>query len=176
MTERPYTDTDHKPQPWFWEAGSDQCPHGPEPEDDMSPEWDAWYERHTGSPQDVRICLDAPAGDVCGTCSEDDNEMVPWSACRARDRARRNETQVTEQPVAHAPVTVEVGLLDCLELECEEFFDEDGEEIPGKETCSHLTEMEICEGCTGPWKDGEFPAVAAWADCPQRPVKAGAQR
>ncbi|MEU0783475.1 hypothetical protein ABZ341_18115 [Streptomyces sp. NPDC006173] len=165
---------DHQPEPWFWEAGSDTCPHGPEPEDD-SPEWDDWHDRHTGSAQDVRICLDAPAGDACAACSEDDNEMVPWSACRARKRVG-SEGKSAAGPIAHAPATVNVGALDCFELECEDFFDEDGEEIPGKTTCSHLVEMEICEGCTGPYKAGEFPAVVAWADCAQRLVKAGAQR
>ncbi|MFD6553755.1 hypothetical protein [Streptomyces sp. NPDC058398] len=79
--------TDHQPEPWFGEAGSDPCPHGPEPKDD-SPEWDVWYEvtsdRHTGSPQDVRICLDAPIGDYCPECSADHNEPVPWSLCDSR--------------------------------------------------------------------------------------------
>lgn len=170
--------TDHRPEPWFWEADSDDCPHGPEPKDDTSPEWNAWDEatsaRHTGSQQDVRICRDAPAGDACGTCSDDVGEMVPWSACRARDRIRREGKP--EQPMAHAPITVTGGNLECLERECEDFFTEDGEEIPGKETCSHLSEMEICEACTGPSSAGEFPAVVAWADCARRLTKAGVQR
>lgn len=75
------TQTDeHRPQPWYWEAGSDKDPHGAEPEDD-TPEWDAWYERHTGSPQDVRICLDAPMGDHCPECSADHNAPVQWADC-----------------------------------------------------------------------------------------------
>ena len=73
--------TDHKPEPWFWEAASEHCPHGPEPEDDTTDAWDEWHERHTGSPQDVRICLDAPMGDHCPECSDDHNDAVPWSAC-----------------------------------------------------------------------------------------------
>lgn len=72
---------DHRPEPWFWEAGSEHCPHGPEPENDATPEWDAWYERHTGSPQDVRICLDAPMGDHCPECSADHNEPIAWADC-----------------------------------------------------------------------------------------------
>jgi hypothetical protein len=160
--------TDHKPEPWFWEAASDDCPHGAEPTDDTSPEWEVWDGSHTGSPQDVRICLDAPAGEACGACSEENGEMVPWSACRSRDRARREEKPATGQPTVHAPITVTGGSLECLERECEDFFDDEGDEIPGKETCSHLSEMEICEGCTGPHKNGEFPVVVAWADCTQR--------
>jgi hypothetical protein len=72
--------TDHQPESWFWEAGSDSCPHGPEPEYDTDAR-DAWYERHTGSPQDVRICLDAPMGDYCPECSADHNDPVPWALC-----------------------------------------------------------------------------------------------
>lgn len=174
------TESDHQPESWFHEIGSDNCPHGAEPDDD-TPEWDAWYDltsvRHTGSDQDVRICLDAPVGEACGVCSENDGEFVPLEACRLRDRARRNDIPAAEQPVQHRPVTVHVGTADCLEGECEEYFTEDGEEIPGKENCSHLRGEQICEACSeAPLDDGEYPAVVAWADCAQRTVKAGAQR
>lgn len=87
--------TDHKPEPWFWEAGSEHCPHGPEPEDDTSPEWDEWSDRHTGSPQDVVICLDAPMGDHCPECSYDHNDPVPWSACDEREVTDQSATEET---------------------------------------------------------------------------------
>ncbi|WP_448333553.1 hypothetical protein [Streptomyces sp. DSM 41534] len=80
----------HEPAPFYWEAGGDQCPHGPEP-DRNSPEIDDWWDRHTGSPQDVYICLDAPAGDACLACSDEVGEMVPWDLCRAREHARPTE-------------------------------------------------------------------------------------
>lgn len=169
----PRMTTEHEPEAWFWEAGSDDCPHGPEPKDKTSEEWGTWYDQHTPSPQDVRVCRDAPAGDACGACSEEYGEMVPWSSCRARKRSLR-DGQSTPAPLTHTPVTVTGGDLECLEKECDDFFDEDGNEIPGKTACSHLSEMEICEACTGPWEKGEFPAVVAWADCPQRLVKMGA--
>jgi hypothetical protein len=168
--------TDHQPEPWFHEIGSDDCPHGAEPDDENTPEWEAWEEqtsaRHTGSPQDVRICLDAPAGQACGVCSENDGEFVPWSSCRVRNRARREEKPAVE----HRPLTVTGGSLECLERECEDFFTEDGDEIPGMEACSHLSEMEICEACSEPPVGAldEFPAVVAWTDCTHRKVKAGA--
>lgn len=168
-------ETDHKPEPWFHEIGSDDCPHGAEPDDD-TPEWDAWYDetsdRHTGSPQDVRICLDAPAGEACGVCSENDGEFVPWSACRVRDRARR-EHKTAREP-QHRPVTVAVGGMECLERECDEYFTDDGEEIHGKENCSHIHDMEVCEACSQLQSAGDFPPVVAWVDCPQRLAKAGA--
>jgi hypothetical protein len=175
------TESDHQPESWFHEIGSDDCPHGAEPDDDNTPEWEVWEEqtsaRHTGSPQDVRICLDAPAGEACGACSENDGEFVPWDACRLRDRARRDEIPAAEQPVQHRPVTVHVGTADCLERECEEYYTDDGDEIPDKENCSHLREEQICEACSEtPLDDGEYPAVVVWADCAQRTVKAGAQR
>ncbi len=87
------TASDHKPEPWFWEAGSDQCPHGAEPEDDTTDEWNTWYERHTGSPQDVRICLDAPMGDMCPECSNDHGAPVPWSACDERPAIAEEATR-----------------------------------------------------------------------------------
>lgn len=166
--------TDHRPEAWFHEIGSDDCPHGAEPDDDTSPEWEVWYDetsgRHTSSPQDVRICLDAPAGEACGACSEDNGEFVPWSDCRVRDRARREETPAGEP--LHRPVTVEVGSLECLERECDEYFTDDGDEIPGKENCSHIHDMEVCEACSEAPTDGEYPAVVAWADCLQREAAA----
>lgn len=167
------TDTDHKPESWFWEAGSDDCPHGSQPDYEADPEaWDIWSDQHPGSPQDVRICRDAPAGEACGACSENDNEFVPWSACRVRDRARREHK--TAQDPQHRPVTVAVGGLECLERECDEYFTGDGEEIHGKENCSHIHDMEVCEACSQLQAAGDFPPVVAWVDCPQRLAKAGA--
>ncbi|MEU1433994.1 hypothetical protein ABZ438_07835 [Streptomyces sp. NPDC005786] len=157
------TDT-HEPEAWFHEAGSDQCPHGAEP-DRTSDAWDVWADRHTGSPQDVYICLEAPAGEACGTCSAEDGEMVPWSACH--ERARTKEQPAPEQRAAHERITVQVAGLECLERECEEFFTDDGDEIPGKDTCSHFSEMDICAGCSEPPAWGEFVTVVAWADCKQ---------
>lgn len=74
-------DTDHRPDPWYAEAEGDNCPHGPEPEDDTTDAWDTWQERHQWSPQDVRICLDAPIGDHCPECSADHGDPVPWADC-----------------------------------------------------------------------------------------------
>lgn len=76
MPKRPHK---HRPQSWYWEADSDNCPHGPEPEDDTTEAWEEWTDCHPWSPQDVRICLDAPVGKACRDCS--DGEFVPWSAC-----------------------------------------------------------------------------------------------
>lgn len=73
--------SDHFPQPWFWGSDTDRCPHGPEPEDDSSDAWAEWIDRHPDSPQDVRICLDAPMGDHCPECSDEHMAAVPWSAC-----------------------------------------------------------------------------------------------
>jgi hypothetical protein len=154
---------EHSPTQWFWEADSDNCPHGPEPEDDTAEAWDIWQERHTGSPQDVFICLDAPAGEACEECSGDANEFVSWSACAARPRVRKTSESLSQ----HRAVTVPVGRLECLGRECDDFFTDDGDEIPGKTECSHLHEMEICEACSEPppGDADEFPPVVAWTDC-----------
>lgn len=158
--------TYHKPEPWFWECEPDECPNGPEP-DDTTDAWDEWSDRHQWSPQGARVCLDTPAGDACAECSEDDGEFVPWSACRIRPR--RKDKPMPGQTAAHQPETVLGGGLECVERECEDFFTEDGDEIPGKETCSHMTELEICTGCTAAnGAPGDFPPVVAWADCPHR--------
>lgn len=155
--------TAHTREPWFWEAGADECPHGPEPEDDTTAAWDEWHDRHQWAPQDVRICLDAPAGNACTECSEDANEFVPWSACRLRPRANRPDTSDAERPTVHRPVSVLVGTEECLERECEEYFTDEGDEIAGKESCSHLTEQEICETCS---PAGDLVPVVLWSDCP----------
>jgi len=167
--------TDHKPETWFWEAGAADCPHGPQPDVDTDGDaWDAWRERHPSS-DNGPICLDAPAGEACGACSAEHGDMVPWSLCDERSHIR--PMQFAGKP-QHRPITVTGGSLECLERECEDFFDEDGEEIPGKEACSHLSEMEICEACSEPPVGGldNFPTVVAWADCTKRLAKAGAQR
>src|SRR4051794_32306035 len=118
------TDTDvHQPEPWFREAGGDDCLHGPEPADD-SPDWDAWYERHTGSPQDVRICLDAPIRAACAECPPENGEFPPWPASTAPPR--RKDKPMPDQPAIHQSETVTGGSLECLERECEDFFTEDG--------------------------------------------------
>lgn len=135
------TETDHKPESWFHEIGSDACPHGAEPDDD-TPEWDTWYEatssRHTGSQQDVRICLDAPAGEACGDCSDDSGQMVPWTACRTRSHRKPKDGVVPNPDAAHQPVVVLVGTEECLDRECDEYFTDDGDLDPGVERCSHI--------------------------------------
>ncbi|MGW6531419.1 hypothetical protein [Streptomyces venezuelae] len=160
---------DHEPIPFFWEAGGDKCPHGPEP-DRNSPEAEAWWERHSGSPQDVYICLDAPAGACCPACTEEHGATVSWAFCQNRQHARAFQPS---RPRQHQPVTVDVAGLECLERECEEYFTDDGDEIPGKTTCSHVQELEICGGCSDePTASNEFPAVVAWADCAERKTEA----
>ena len=164
MTEQTTTTTDsaHQPEPWYHEAGSSKCPHGPEPEDRDGDAWDVWAERHTGSPQDVFICLDAPMGDVCEECSNDVGEAVPWSACETRRHAHpKPGTEPT--PEAHEPVEVWVGTGDCLERECEDYFTEDGDEIPGKERCSHIGVELICGGCSTRDADGYYEPTVHWA-------------
>lgn len=137
------TDTEHQPEKWFWEAGGDDCPHGPEPDDD-SPEWDEWSDRHQWSAQDVQICLDAPAEDMCGACSADHGDAVAWSVCRARPHARAKEEAVPKTSTEHRPVTVFVGLYECLDRECDDYYTEDGDEAPGVETCSHISTEVVC--------------------------------
>lgn len=155
---------DHKPEPWFWERGSDQCPHGPEPEDDTTDEWETWNERHVGSPQDVYVCLDAPAGDSCSVCSEDSIEMVPWAACRVREHSRAKGGVVPNPDAEHQQVTVLVGTLECFDRECDDYFDADGNEDPGVERCSHIREEQACSCQRG--DDGEYGDTT----CPARPL------
>lgn len=164
------TETAHQPEPWYWEAEGDKCPHGAEPDDD-SPAWEAWSERHVWSPQDVRVCLDAPAGDVCEECSNDVGEAVPWSACTTRRHAR--PTPAPTSPGAHESVEVWVGTTECLERECEEYFTDDGDEIPGKERCSHIGVELICGGCSTLTADGYYAEpTAPWPGPHPAPIPA----
>lgn len=156
--------TVHRPEPWFWEAGSDKCPHGAEPADD-SPEWDAWDDRHSASPQGVVICLDAPMGDVCVECSEDHNEAVPWSACDERAHARPQPGTVPAPDGSHQPVTVWVSTLECFERECDEYATDDGDDNPAVERCSHISFELVCGGCSVAGSDGEYETTESWP-CP----------
>lgn len=81
--------TAHEHGTFYWEAGSGECPHGPEPDHITQGElWDAWRERHP-SADCGPICLDAPAGRACLTCSEEQGDMVPWRFCEVRVAALR---------------------------------------------------------------------------------------
>ena len=157
----------HESGTYYWEVGAAECPHAPEPNIDTNGEaWDLWSEQHPVS-DDVRICLSAPAGTACLTCSAEDGEMVAWDNCHERAHTKGHGT--SEQRARHERITVDAAALECLERECEEFYDDNGEEIPGKETCSHFISMDICAGCSEePTDANEFPTVVAWDACPQR--------
>ncbi|MGA5182967.1 hypothetical protein ACPCBF_24830 [Streptomyces pseudogriseolus] len=155
----------HTPVQFYWGADTDYCPHT-EPDVDTDGEaWDAWRDRHPSS-DDGPICLDAPYGEGCPTCSAEEGDMVPWSRCKTRSHTRAAATVAPQ----HRPVTVEVADLECLEGECEEYFNDYGDEIPGKTSCSHCERMEICEACSQPpaGDADPFPPVVAWADCQRR--------
>lgn len=139
----------HTPVAWYWEAGSEHCPHGTEPDRD-SDAWDVWAERHTGSPQDVFVCLDAPMGEVCDACSEETSDPIPMTACRARAHAHPTpEADATKYKRSeHQPVTVWVGTFECIERECEEYFDDEGNDRPEVERCSHIGTEVICNACS----------------------------
>lgn len=146
--------TDHKPEAWFWEAGADDCPHAPQPDHVTDGEaWDAWRERHP-SADCGPICLDAPAGEACGACSEDDGEMVPWSACRVREHTRPKGGVAPNPDAEHRLVLVFVGTVECFDRECDDYFDVDGNEDPGVERCSHIREETACSCQRG--RDGEY--------------------
>lgn len=155
--------TEHKPEPWFYNADTSECPHGPQPDDDMSDERDAWMDRHQSS-DDGMICLDAPLGDACGECSAEHGEFVPWAQCDEREH-RRPQHGITPTPdEEHQAVPVWVGLAECLERECDEYFDDDGDEIPGKERCSHIREEQACScqrQLDGEYSDTPCPLVPA---------------
>lgn len=160
------TDTQHESGAYYWNADTDLCKHGAEPDIEADGEaWEVWSDRHPVS-DDGRICLDAPAGEACLDCSAEDGEMVPWARCRIREHARPKQVVTPNASAKHEPLTVEVAGLECLERECEDFYTEDGDEIPGKDACSHMHNEEICAGCSVE-TDGLFEPAIPWADCPQ---------
>lgn len=169
--------TAHQPEPWYWEAGSSKCPHGPKPDEDSwkTPEYIAWWDRHQPSDQDIVICLDAPSGDVCPACSADRGEAVAWSACDERAHAKP-KPGITPLLDAHDPVEVWVGTGDCLERECDDYFTEDGDEIPDKERCSHIGVELICGGCSPRDADGYYDPTVPWAGPHNAPVLAAAAK
>ena len=83
----------HEHGPYYWNADSPHCNHGPDPDWNTNPEaHDLWADKHPIS-DDGRICLDAPAGEACLECSAEEGDMVPWSACRDRDHRRHRHDQ-----------------------------------------------------------------------------------
>lgn len=153
---------DHEPKQFYWDAETEHCPHKPIPER-YTDAWDQWMCNH--QPYDDGIlCLDAPADTGCPACTAELGDMIPWSRCENRDHTRAR--QLTSEP-QHRPVAADVADLECWERECEDFFTDDGDEIPGKTTCSHLRQMEICEACSEPQVGGldNYPPVVAWTDC-----------
>lgn len=134
----------HEPQPFYWNADTDRCKHGAEPDSETDgAAWDAWSDLHPVS-DDGRICLEAPAGDACPECSAECGDMVAWADCRGRDRVRPQRGMVPNPDVEHQTVPVWVGVIDCLERECDEYFTEDGDEKQGIGACSHLREETAC--------------------------------
>lgn len=154
-------DTAHQPEPWYWEAGSDECPHGDKPSDaSTEAEHDAWHDRHRLGDEGY-VCLDAPMGDCCPECSADHNEPVSWANCEVRKHIRP-KPGITPILDAHEPIEVWVGTNECFERECEDFFTEDGDEIPGKERCSHIGVELICGGCSTRDADGYYEPTVPW--------------
>src|SRR5690606_41839629 len=92
--------------------------------------------------------------------------MVAGSRWETGTHARPLRSRTGEPQ--HRPVTVDVAGLECLERECEEFFTDDGDEIPGKDTCSHFRRLEVREaGYEPPPGDADpCPALAAGAARP----------
>lgn len=137
MTDRP----EHQPSPFYEDA--DACPHT-EPNDLTDPAaWDAWSDQHP-TYDDGHLCLDQPAGLGCPACSAEAGDMVPWSFCRSRDHVRPKSGVVPNPGTEHQPVTVWVGSLDCFERECDEYVDDEGEDIAAVDRCSHIREEQAC--------------------------------
>jgi len=159
---------DHEPAQFYWDAETEHCPHKPIPERHTDA-WDQWMTLGHQPYDDGVLCLSAPAGISCPACSAESGDMVPWSRCE--NRSHTQARQAARKP-QHRPVTVTGGDLQCLERECDDFFTDDGDEIPGKTECSHLSEMEVCEACSEPpTGDADpFPPVVAWADCQHKPA------
>ncbi|WP_394436202.1 hypothetical protein [Streptomyces sp. SGAir0957] len=161
---------DHEPKQFYWDAETEHCPHKPIPERHTDA-WDEWMTLGHQPYDDGILCLSAPAGTGCPACTAESGDMIPWSRCENRSHTRPQQGAAKPE---HRPVTVEAAGLECLERECDEFFDDNGNEITSLEACSHFQSMEVCEACSEP-PPGDadpFPPVVAWADCAH--AKAGA--
>lgn len=62
----------------------------------------------------------------------------------------------------HVMIVLLVGPPDCFERECEEYLTDAGENDPGIEHCSHITEQQVCEGCSTENADDEYDTVVLW--------------
>jgi hypothetical protein len=155
------TEPIHEPEQWYWEAGSEECPHGPRPGDAATDEeYEAWSARHQHG-DNGWICLDAPSSLVCGACSDNEGDAVDWTVCRARPHAQ--ERPGAPKPTGtHEPVIVFVGLYDHLDRDCDELYTDDGDEITDKAHCSHVTEQVICGGCSTRDNAGYYEPAVPW--------------
>ncbi|WP_405548809.1 hypothetical protein [Streptomyces microflavus] len=147
----------HEHGPYYWNADTPHCKHGDEPDQSTDCEaHDRWSDRHPES-ENGHICLDAPMGEACRDCSAEDGEFVPWGACRTREHARPKNGVAPNPDTEHQQVPVWVGPYWCLERDCEDYFTDDGDEIPSKDRCSHIREGQAC-ACQRN-ADGEYDGV-----------------
>lgn len=73
--------------------------------------------------------------------------------------------ETTTLETAHRPLALWVGSGECLERDCDDYADEDGEPDPGVERCSHIRDELVCGGCSIAGDDGEYETTVPWP-CP----------
>lgn len=149
---------EHEARQFYWAADTEYCPHEPEPER-YTDAWDQWMCNHQMS-DDGPICLEAPAGTACPACSAEHGDMVPWDDCTERAHVRPKRGVVPNPDSSHQPIPVWVAGIECLDRECEEYFNEDGDDDPTVEVCSHIRQETACS-CQR-LDDGEY----ALGTCP----------
>lgn len=117
------------------------CPHGDKPTRD-SHNWKEWLKNGHMITDDGVVCLQLPQGKSCKTCSDEVGEMVPWRECPQRTVRK----PIEENPATggHRKIPALEGRQECLERDCEDYYDSHGHEVPGLEQCSHTTTVTAC--------------------------------
>lgn len=64
----------------------------------------------------------------------------------------------------HQPTTVYAGPTECIERDCDEFWDDEGEDRPDVNLCSHIAAERICTACSeAPAEEGGYwGQTVAW--------------
>lgn len=83
-----------------------------------------------------------------------------------QDDTTRPVEGTTAPAPEHHPLTLETGPVDCIDRECDEYFNEDGVEELHVASCSHLTDVIVCGKCSKLERhDGFYEATVPWP-CP----------
>ncbi|MFB7858742.1 hypothetical protein [Rhodococcus qingshengii] len=125
----------------YYQVVYSECPHGRKPARG-SALWKSWMANGHRITDHGVVCLSVPLGKGCKTCSDEVGEMVPWIECP--QRIVRKSLEAGSIVGRHQKIPALKGPQECLERDCDDYYDSEGHEVPGLEQCSHTTTVTAC--------------------------------